>query len=123
MPSSLYFDDASQEAMCLCVVFSVIFLVIIFPLILITSNKSMMRVRVPAIQRGRSTIVSQEQDRDRSTSPTPTFSEASDREGNGDTFVDYSNSWLTIVIAVAIWGVIVAANCYVIVSLIMGNEG
>ncbi|VDC05782.1 unnamed protein product [Peniophora sp. CBMAI 1063] len=110
---------ASQVALSLVLPF------IIFPLILITSTKSMMRVRVPASPRGRSGIVStgQESNRDLSLSPTPTLSDASDPEGNGDSFVEYSNSWLTVGIALAIWGIIVAANCYVIVSLILGNEG
>lgn len=111
------------------VVLSLVLPFIIFPLILITSTKSMMRVRVPVRPRGRSSIAAFTADdrpepvRDASLSPTPTLSEASDPEGNGDSFVDYHNSWLSVGIASAIWGIIVAANCYVIVSLIMGNAG
>lgn len=70
---------------------------ITFPLLYLTSSRAIMKVRVP-------------------TSDVA----ASDAEG-GVGWVDFSNGWLAVGIGASIWLLVLVANVYVIVMLILGK--
>ncbi len=82
------------------VVLSIVLPFITFPLIFLTSSKSIMSVRQPTEHRDRTV--------------------GSDAEG-GETTVDFSSGILTTIVGAVIWLVVMSANMYVIVSLAMGT--
>jgi len=100
------------------VILSIVLPFIIFPLVVLTSSKTIMRVRRPTSTDGVAVGGG-------ALSRPLSIASESRLENNiaADEFVDFSNSWLTIAIAAAIWLVIVLANFYVIISLILGKSG
>ena len=85
------------------VVLSVTLPFIVFPLIYLTSLKSVMSVLKPRV--------------DSSLSDESTVEEAD------DDIVDFSNGWMMTVAGIVIWLIIVAANTYVLIDLAMGQGG
>jgi metal iron transporter len=85
------------------VVLSITLPFIVFPLVYLTSSKSMMSVRKP-----------------RSVS---SVSDESTVEEADDEIVDFSSGWMLTGVGIVIWFIIVAANVYVIVDLAMGQGG
>jgi metal iron transporter len=83
------------------VILSIVLPFITFPLIYLTSSKSIMRVRKPQ--------------------PSPT-TPGTDTE-SGEAWKDFSNSKFTMGLGYAIWLVVLTANMYVIVLLGMGKSG
>jgi len=87
------------------VVLSITLPFIVFPLVWLTSSRTVMRVYSPAPTRPAGT----EDGADEEKSPT---------EGE---YLDFSNGWVTAGIGYAIWSVIVLANAYVLVTLMLGK--
>lgn len=87
------------------VVLSIVLPFITFPLIFLTSSKSIMSVRQP------------EEHAERISEDDVVRSDA---EG-GEKTVDFSSGILTTILGAAIWLVVMSANMYVIVSLAMGT--
>ena len=85
------------------VVLSVTLPFIVFPLVYLTSSKSMMSVRKPRAVT--------------SLSDEGTVEEADDE------MVDFSSGWLMTGVGLLIWLIIVAANVYVIIDLAIGQGG
>jgi metal iron transporter len=90
------------------VVLSLILPFIIFPLVWLTSSRTVMRVRAP------SPVPTQATQKEDGAEEGPTV------EGK-DEYVDYSNSWFTTSIGYIILAVIVIANGYVLVMLMLGK--
>ncbi|KAI0033957.1 natural resistance-associated macrophage protein-domain-containing protein [Vararia minispora EC-137] len=105
---------ASQVAL------SIVLPFVIGPLILLTSSKVVMRVRrtpIPAQDKKSDTM----SDANLNSPPRASTTVQDAEHGATGEFIDFSNSWLTIVVAVLIWTVVVVANCYVLVTLILSN--
>ncbi|KAI0050579.1 natural resistance-associated macrophage protein [Auriscalpium vulgare] len=92
---------ASQVAL------SIVLPFIVFPLVYLTSSRDVMRVRKPTAEE--IAVKDNEQ------------AGGIDVEGKGDDFVDFSNGWIVTGFGFAIWLVVVVANGYVIISLILGK--
>ncbi len=91
---------ASQVAL------SIVLPFIIFPLIFLTSSKTVMSVRKPRAE------------------PVEDCSAFRiDVEASQDEMVDYSNGKVTAVLGYSIWAIVVAANIYAIITLAMGQTG
>jgi metal iron transporter len=80
------------------VILSIVLPFITLPLIYLTSSKSVMRVR----------------------KPDALVSTAAENENSWDDTIDYSSGIVTTVFGGAIWLVMLTANIYVIVTLIIG---
>jgi metal iron transporter len=89
------------------VVLSLVLPFIIFPLVWLTSSRTVMRVRASAPAR------TTQKDDGAEAGEDPTVA----RE---DVYVDYSNGWITAGVGYVILAVIVVANGYVLVMLMLG---
>ncbi|KAI0297569.1 natural resistance-associated macrophage protein-domain-containing protein [Multifurca ochricompacta] len=89
------------------VVLSITLPFIIFPLVWLTSSRTVMRVRAPT------PVVPVQKETD--------LAEVEKQDAPGDEYLDFSNSWVITVIGYAICALILAANCYVIITLILGE--
>ncbi|KAA1468135.1 smf Mn2+ and Fe2+ transporter [Dentipellis sp. KUC8613] len=106
------------------VVLSIVLPFIVFPLVWLTSSKSIMRVRKPRPEE----IQVQVKDDD-TTSPASTPGQSSvdirredtDLEQAEDEMVDFSNGRIVAAIGYAIWLIVVIANGYVLISLMLGE--
>ena len=87
------------------VVLSIVLPFIVFPLVWLTSSRTVMRVYAPAPTRPARAEGVVEEEKDVS-------------EGE---YLDFSNGWVVAGIGYAMWAVIVVANGYVIVTLILGK--
>jgi len=83
------------------VVLSLVLPFVIFPLVWLTSSRTMMRVRAPVPARA-----SQKEDA---------------VEAEEDVYLDFSNGWFTAVIGYIMLAVITIANGYVLIVLILGE--
>ncbi|KAH9973228.1 natural resistance-associated macrophage protein-domain-containing protein [Lactifluus volemus] len=87
------------------VVLSIVLPFIIFPLIWLTSSRTVMRVRVPRAVR------------------TERKDESEEEQGVvEDEYLDFSNGWITTTIGYAMLVLIVLANGYVLITLILGTS-
>ncbi|TFY71053.1 hypothetical protein EVG20_g1959 [Dentipellis fragilis] len=107
------------------VVLSIVLPFIVFPLVWLTSSKSIMRVRKP---RPEEEIQVQVKDDDAtSAASTPGQSsvdirrEDADLEQAEDEMVDFSNGRIVAAVGYAIWLLVVIANGYVLISLMLGE--
>lgn len=87
------------------VVLSIVLPFIIFPLVWLTSSRTVMRVYAPAPTRPARTEGVAEEEKD-----VP--------EGE---YLDFSNGWVIASLGYAMWAVIVVANGYVLVTLMLGK--
>ena len=90
------------------VVLSLVLPFIIFPLLWLTSSRTVMRVRAPVPARAMQKEDGAEVEED------PTVA------GEG-VYLDYSNGWVTVGIGYFILAVIVVANGYVLIMLMLGD--
>ena len=90
---------------------SIVLPFIVFPLLWLTSSKTVMRVRRTAM------VLPSGDAHVEQFTMTPAGSAAE----SGDDFVDYSNGKITVIIGWIIWTIIVVANVYAIVTLAMGE--
>ena len=102
------------------VVLSIVLPFIVFPLVWLTSSKTIMRVRLPHPP---------ELAKDKEDQPTlSALVSGEDGEcGNQDPYeecqyADFSNGWYAMGLGYAIWLLVVVANGYVIIQLILGND-
>lgn len=87
------------------VVLSFVLPFIVFPLVWLTSSRAVMRVYSPA-----------------PTRPAQTADGASEEKSVAEgVYLDFSNGWIVASIGYAIWTVLVLANGYVLVTLILGK--
>jgi len=103
------------------VVLSIVLPFVTFPLLYCTANKAIMSVRksqrADAVPGGDDTLIAVELPpalRDRDLVEVEKLG-----DGEQGEMVDYSNNKLTIAVGVAIWLLVVAANVYVLVELVM----
>lgn len=94
------------------VVLSIVLPFIVFPLIWLTSSKSIMSVKKPRF----------------SPPPSNDHSPASpaiaqDSEATTDEMIDFSNHKFVAIMGYLIWVIIILANGYAIVTLILGKDG
>jgi metal iron transporter len=88
------------------VVLSIVLPFIIFPLIWLTSSRTVMRVRVPE-----RVVRTERKD------------ESEEEQGVvEDEYLDFSNGWITTTIGYAMLVLIVLANGYVLITLILGTS-
>jgi len=87
------------------VVLSIVLPFIVLPLVWLTSSRTVMRVYSPAPTRSART-------------EDGTDEEKSSTEGK---YLDFSNGWVVAGIGYAIWMVLVLANGYVLVTLMLGK--
>jgi len=87
------------------VVLSLVLPFIVFPLVWLTSSRTVMRVRVPAPVR-----------------PTEK-DEGAEEDSNvtEDVYLYFNNGWVVASIGYIIWAAIVVANVYVLIMLALGN--
>jgi metal iron transporter len=95
------------------VVLSIALPFIIFPLVWLTSSRTVMRVYVPAPTRPARTEDGAEEEKD-------VADVANVAEGE---YLYFNNGWVVAGIGYAIWAVIVLANGYVLVTLMLGKGG
>jgi len=116
------------------VVLSIVLPFIIFPLMLLTSSKEVMRVRKPLPSPTipstlplppplASESIQVEVDEAPPTPQTPPTPPLLSDPENPQEYIDYSNGIVITVIGYAIWFVVLAANVYAIVSLGLGQTG
>jgi len=87
------------------VVLSLVLPFIVFPLVWLTSSRTVMRVRVPAPVRPTEKEEGAEED--------PNVTE--------DVYLYFNNGWVVASIGYIIWAAIVVANAYVLIVLALGN--
>ena len=87
------------------VVLALVLPFIVFPLVWLTSSRTVMRVRVPGPARPTQKEEGAEED--------PNFTE--------DVYLYFNNGWVVAGIGYIIWASIVVANAYVLVMLVLGN--
>ena len=90
------------------VVLSLVLPFIIFPLVWLTSSRTVMRVRTPAPARA-----SQKEDGAETEEDLNVAGE--------DVYLDFSNGWFTAVTGYIILAVIILANGYVLIVLMLGE--
>ncbi|KAH9170589.1 natural resistance-associated macrophage protein [Lactarius sanguifluus] len=88
------------------VVLSIVLPFIIFPLVWLTSSRTVMRVRSPV------TTAEAEPQKEDDTEEQQTVATHE--------YLDFSNGWVVAGIGYSIWLVVLVANCYVIITLIVG---
>jgi metal iron transporter len=87
------------------VVLSFVLPFIVFPLVWLTSSRTVMRVYSPA-----------------PTRPAPTTDGAGEEKSVAEEgYLDFSNGWIVASIGYAIWTVLVLANGYVLITLMLGK--
>ncbi|KAF5374314.1 hypothetical protein D9758_004632 [Tetrapyrgos nigripes] len=106
------------------VVLSIVLPFVSFPLIYLTSKRSVMSVRVAGAVIGPSVIRDNRQVESTFSTTTKdndlTLGQDAESQANApdaDKIVDYSNNWFATILAFSIWLVIVIANVYVLVTL------
>lgn len=87
------------------VVLSLVLPFVVFPLIWLTSSRTVMRVRIPAPARPTQKEEGAEED--------PNATE--------DVYLYFNNGWVVAGIGYIIWASIVVANSYVLIMLVLGN--
>jgi len=87
------------------VVLSLVLPFIVFPLVWLTSSRTVMRVSLPAPARHAHTVDGADE-------------EKSVAEGE---YLDFSSGWIVTSIGYAIWTVLVLANGYVLIALMFGK--
>ncbi|THH18264.1 hypothetical protein EW146_g2684 [Bondarzewia mesenterica] len=106
------------------VVLSIVLPFIVFPLIWLTSSKSIMSIRSHPPS---PTELSDDPSKSSPADPTPVpvdgEQSANVEEARSGETVYYSNGWLVTGIGYGIWLIIVVANAYVLVTLMMGKGG
>lgn len=117
------------------VVLSIVLPFIIFPLIWLTSSKSIMSVKKPRPTQPQPQLAQLPSPHPAPSIPTLTPAASNDEEDKDERpptvsrdpeastceSVDFSNSKFVALVGYAIWAVIVVANVYAIVTLILGN--
>jgi len=88
------------------VVLSLVLPFIVFPLIWLTSSRTVMRVRVPAPAQS-------SQKKEEGAEEDPNVTE--------DVYLYFNNGWVVAGIGYIIWASIVVANGYVLIMLVLGN--
>jgi metal iron transporter len=87
------------------VVLSFVLPFIVFPLVWLTSSRTVMRVYSPA-----------------PTRPTQTADDAGEEKSVAEgEHLDFSNGWIVASIGYAIWTALILANGYVLLTLILGK--
>lgn len=91
------------------VVLSIVLPFVVFPLVWLTSSRTVMRVRVP----------------DTSTEAEPQKKDDTEEQQTlaKNEYLDFSNGWVVAGIGYSIWLVVLVANCYVIVDFVLGLGG
>ncbi|KAI0323016.1 smf Mn2+ and Fe2+ transporter [Amylostereum chailletii] len=101
------------------VVLSIVLPFIILPLVWLTSSKTVMRVRLSPplpLEHGKS---NDELPASGTLKSKDTHEVDAERDAE-DRFIDFSNGWIAMVLGYAIWLLVVVANGYVIITLILG---
>jgi len=88
------------------VVLSIVLPFIIFPLVWLTSSRTVMRVRSPV------TTAEAEPQKEDDTEEQQTVAT--------NEYLDFSNGWVVAGIGYSIWLVVLVANCYVLITLMLG---
>ena len=109
------------------VVLAIVLPFIVFPLVWLTSARAVMSVRSDEPPRPH-----EEDDKAAATTTTMDGSCESDVdarnegdvdvEGARDAMVDFSNGWIVAGVGYGIWLIVVVANVYVLVELMLGND-
>jgi metal iron transporter len=86
------------------VVLSIVLPFIVLPLVWLTTSRTVMRVYAPA-----------------PTRPAQVENGAEEKDVAEGEYLDFSNGWIIAGIGYVIWAVIVVANGYVLVTLIIGK--
>jgi len=106
------------------VVLSIVLPFIIFPLMWLTSSKSIMRVRKPLPLSPSPELSQRVQELSCDTDAAKmvcTDVEAATKPSEDDEYEDFSNGKITAGIGYLIWFIVIIANAYVLISLMIGN--
>ena len=104
------------------VVLSIVLPFIVFPLLLLTSNKELMTIKIPRPHdtASEAEVKVEDAESDKGVPSLPQSEIHADLEATEET-VCYANSMLVQVLGWILWVIVVAANVYAIVSLGLGT--